>query len=344
MIGNDGAKSQTIKCYWMDKDQVPYDFELTLTAYQPIWFSALTGWGTYDVPPFGDNATGELKCWAIDIPTDAENQLEKLYKYDYLYGNALIMDVLTPRAFEYNAWAFAMPLTQPIEHTNLDLDGKEYDACPAYLVYNFFANGGSAAGVASFGASTLSLSPCQQDLRQDRIPICAKAKFDIWNENEAKLTGSYQCVKCYFEGVLTEIGTKIWQKMNGTDACNLGAKCKKTGVGGTRFGYPVLHTDLGRFRVSPDTWPACKGVFATMSFGPDGKEAVVDRCEPAARQFKTPFVGVLLTEVAIFTEYDAWAGTTGTGAGAFTTTTQPPAGFPPYISWDRGVNYSVPQR
>jgi hypothetical protein len=355
-IGNDSSKSVILKCYWMDKTQAAWDFEIELTPYQPVWFSAKTGWGTFwgGVSQFGSPNIGELKCWAITIPESPEGALEQLRQFNYLYGNALILDTEDPvRAFEYNAWAFYLN-KQPndAQSVNLDLDGDEYDYCPGYLVYNFFSLDGTPGGTATFGLTTLALSPCQQDVRQDKTPVCGKAKFDIWNENEIKFTGAYQCVKCWFEGVLSEIGTVKWP------SCDLKYpspgyaldvnKCKNTGVGGAKFTEGTLHTDLGRFRVSPDTWPACKGVFAKL--GQDGK-TVVDVCEPASNQFKTPFLGVRLTDVFInsFFEFpyvdppDGWAGTTGTGAGAFTGPTQS-GGFSPYIRWDRAENYQTPQR
>lgn len=337
MIGNDAARAVTLKCYWMDKSQNAWDFEIELTAYQPIWFSAKDGWGSVDVSQFGDNQTGELKCWAITIPESPEGALEELRQFNYLYGNAIIIESTPePRAFEYNAWAFFLHTATP-GHGNLDLDAVEYDACPAYLVYNFFAEGAQADG-ADFGETTLTLAPCQQDLRQDKAPVCGKAKFDIWNENEGKLTGAYQCVKCWFEGVLSDIGIDVWDKCDLTSIAN--GKCKKTGVGGNKFTYDVLHTDLGRFRVTADTWPACKGVFSKL--GQDGKTPV-DVCADTANQFKTPFLGVRLTSVEINAPDDAWAGTTGTGAGQFTGVTQS-GGFPPYIKWDRGENYQAPKR
>jgi hypothetical protein len=190
---------------------------------------------------------------------------------------------------------------------NLLLNGSTsivgYDACPAYLVFNFFAEevsevtgGGSTlpVGRSNLGVTPckqdLVLAPCRQDLRQDAAPICTKARFDIWNENETKFTGSYQCVKCWFEGFLSEIGTDTWKKCDLTRLAN--GTCKPTGVGGKRFTKSFLKTDLGRFRVIPETFTACKGVFAAV--GQDGKTAV-DVCGNASNQYKTPFVGLLLT-------------------------------------------------
>ncbi len=86
-------------------------------------------------------------------------------------------------------------------------------------------------GFATFVNTDLTLVPCIQDLRQDRVPTCTKAKFDIWNENETKYTGAYQCLKCWFEGYLGDIGSYT------------------IGYGGEKFWYKNLHTTAGRFRV-----------------------------------------------------------------------------------------------
>jgi len=181
----------------------------------------------------------------------------------------------------------------------------------------------------------LTLAPCQQDLRQDKAPVCAKAKFDVWNENEAKLTGAYQCVKCWFEGVLSDIGTDVWGGCNLTQITN--GKCKATGVGGSKFTAGVLKTSLGRFRVSPDTFPACRGVFSKLA--QDGKTPT-DVCGDVANQYKTPFLGVRLTDLTL-TAGTGWAGSTGTGAGMFV----PGAGLPnPTVKWDPAENYRTPSR
>jgi len=341
-IGNDGGSSVWIKCYWMDEYQKAWDFEVPLTANQPIWFSAKTGNGSKAVSEFGEGV-GELKCWAVNI-NPANASTEVLLKYNYLYGSALVVaNNFLQEAFEYEAWAFALARTPNSPAGNLILGVnpatglQEYDYCPSYLAYNFFAEDANLTdGRPAFEDSYLSLSPCQQDLRQDNAPICTKAKFDVWNENEIKLTGAYQCIKCWFEGELDDIGYEYW------GFCDLGDKCKKTGVGGSKFTKSSLHTNMGRFRVSPDTFPACKGVFAKWD---QAYEDVVDVCRDSDGQYlskvyKTPFVGVLVTQVrTVSTGYrDALIATTGSGAGAFTAETQPSynPGHGPEILWDPG--------
>jgi len=71
----------------------------------------------------------------------------------------------------------------------------------------------------------------------------------------------------------------------------------------------------------------------------------VNVCEPAF-QHKTPFLGVLLTDVAVGSklpaDVNAWAGKTGTTAGAFQQDTG--HGFFPRILWDPAQTYLSPKR
>jgi len=344
LIGNDGASDTRVKCYWMDSTQAAWDLEFDLTAWESVWFSAKTGVGSKGIPnEFGDNKSGELKCWAIDINPPAPWTTEVAVSWNYLYGSALIIQS-DPyvNAFEYLAWAFANNAGKNFRTASaLNLNGTEYDACPNYLLYNFFALGGYTWDFGPFGPSTLSLSPCQQDLRQDKAPVCTKAKFDVWNANEDKLTNAYQCVKCYFEGILSEIGTLTWA---GCDLTKLPyGKCKVTGNKGTVFTEAALKTDNAQFRVNPlaptDTFTACVGVFSKLDQTTPGAETPVDVCS-AARRYRTPFVGVLLTEMVADGRVRA-AGTTGsTSTGGFNGNTNLTGGnqegLPPQIKWDAG--------
>jgi hypothetical protein len=349
-IGNDYPSAVTVKCYWMDSYQQSWDFVFPLTANQPVWFSAKTGLGSIDVAGFGEGKQGELKCWAIKVLPDPKNPggtIENQIAWNDLYGTAMMIFSTLPSSFEYNAFAFAarniargLPVGDP---GTLLLNGSfvdpGYDACPAYLIFNFFAEDNKAGG---FGGpdgkvgvlafeSDLALVPCKQDFRQDSSPICTKVKFDIWNENESKLTGSYQCVKCWFEGILSDIGTATWA---GCDLANLtNGKCKPTGFGGNKFTSSFLKTDLGRFRVTPDSFAACTGVFSKI--GQDGKTPV-DVCGDPLNQWKTPFLGLLITELG-YGDLGLVA-TTPAYAGAWVA--GPPSQPIPGILWDPGVGDS----
>jgi hypothetical protein len=328
MIGNDYYTEQWIKCYWVNQDQEIQDFMFRLTPNQPIWFRASdgTGSGSADdpsvaygvtVPPFfqGEYQVGELKCWAVNAAGTDQ------VAFNHLYGNAMIFDTLHAAAFEYNAWAFTargVLQGQPVGTggtlvLNGALNAPGYDACPQYLLFNFFAIGShidlDGGGSANFDETDLTLVPCSQDLRQDRVPTCTKAKFDIFNENETKYTGSYRCIKCWFEGYLDQIAVQKPGK----------------GFGGDKFVYKNLHTTVGRFRVAGVKSTVCDKVF----LNPDG----TDKC--TGGQTDSPLLGLINTEIRfIAAPFDALAGTTPSTAGA---------GIRTAIRWDiQGGSPEVP--
>jgi len=308
MIGNDYFTEVWVKCYWVNSDQEFQDFMFRITPNQPVWFRASDGAGTgfYDdvqspvtVPGFfeGEGVVGELKCWAVDAVG------EKELSFNHLYGNAIVFDAVDGAAWEYNAWAFTarkVDVGKPIgTRGKLILSGQDgaYDACPSYLVFNFFAKGASIelenAGTATFVNTDLTLVPCIQDLRQDRVPTCTKAKFDIWNENETKYTGAYQCIKCWFEGYLGDIG---------------GPGGKTIGYGGEKFWYKNLHTTAGRARV--EGIPSSVSKFGTVT-GIDPKA----KCPPGPG-VASPLVGTISTEISFSGgPINALAGTTPNTAG-----------------------------
>ena len=269
-IGNDYYQEVWVKCYWVDSFQNIEDFMFRLTPNQPVVFDAALGLSPgmaaeYDVtvPPFL-GGVGELKCWAVNAAGDSQ------ISFNHLYGNAIILQ--ENAGVVYNAWSFTarnVALGAVVgTGGNLALTGNsgDYDACPQYLVTNFIPSG-------DFSNSSpidpdLTLVPCKQDLRQDRTPTCTKAKFDIWNANETKYTGAYQCLKCWYEGFLNEIGTPT------------------VGFGGDKFTFNSLHTEIARFRVQGVPSSVCK-------FGKPSAADPLAKC-PAGNGVATPFLGVML--------------------------------------------------
>lgn len=281
MIGNENSRDVWIKCYWVDENQNIEDFMFHLTANQPVSFSAYDGEGAgVTVPPF-NGTRGELKCWAVNASGDQQ------ISYNHLHGNAVVFDTIEsefPKAFEYNAWSFtarSTPMGTPVGNAgNLQLKGldtanKYYDACPLYLTFNFIP----AEGDGSDGPK-LTLVPCKQDLRQDRTPTCTKAKFDVWNANESKFTGAYQCIKCWYEGFLGQIGKD------------------KTGYGGDKFTGKVLKTEVAQARVSAVASTECSNKFPGKCTG---------------GQVDSPIIGVIAYEDL---QGSLFYGTTPHGAGS----------------------------
>jgi len=215
----------------MDNNQSVEDFHFVITANQPIVFSAK--FNTYG-PPFGADRAGSLVCWAQDKFDAKPIQWNHLYGYAMIQGSAA--DVF------YNAFAFPMvslaaAYTPLANGAQLNLDGLGYYACPKYNITEFVPYGGALGN-----GPDLTLWPCKQDLRQDRTPTCTKAKFDIWNWNEVKFTGAYQCFKCFFEGFLWEIGAITTPGGTVTEAAKWVQK-RGPGFGGEKFWQANLGRD-----------------------------------------------------------------------------------------------------
>jgi len=192
----------------MDNNQSVEDFHFFITANQPIVFSAAEN--PYG-PPFGDNRAGSLVCWAQD-EWDAKPRVLGDKGFNHLYGYAMLNGGAS-NVF-YNAYAFTMKTNAGFVNNigenqwEIPLDGTHWDWCPQYLITSFLP-AVYPTGTVIHGNPDLALWPCKQDLRQDREPTCTKAKFDIWDYNEWKYTGSYQCFKCFFEGFLHRVGDKL---------------------------------------------------------------------------------------------------------------------------------------
>lgn len=273
-IANDATTATYIKCYWMDNNQSVEDFHFSITANQPIYIDASNN--TYG-PDFGVNRTGALTCWASNAEDTAP------VAFNHLYGYAMI----TTAAADvfYNGFSFAtrganfysVLNPDPLEYQlNLNAD-TGYDGCPKYLVTTFMPFGQTSIPYfpSTVVAPDITLWPCKQDLRQDRIPTCTKAKYDVWDYMERKYTGSYQCLKCWFEGFLHQTGSKAtpaaaWIYNRGK------------GFGGDKF---LLPGDVARLRVQGVKSSVCYGNTRVVS---EGITCTNDQHVP------TPFLGVLL--------------------------------------------------
>jgi len=228
-LSNGNDVPVNIECYWVDSTQYPNDFMFTLTPNQPIVFSAANGLvcdqpAPVTIPPFPtqNSYTGELKCWATDAAGD--NQIS----FNYLTGSAKVIDYMYYNAYEYNAWSFTALTAatgSPVGATPglIQLDGVNYEACPAYFQGNFLASGSDYGFIKD---TELTLVPCVEDLREERTPTYTKALFNIWNENEVQLSGAVQCVKCFFEGYLSMISNDFTYKFLETSA----ARFRTTGI------------------------------------------------------------------------------------------------------------------
>ena len=240
MISNDYSNGVQLQCYWVDSEQNWEDFSFRITKKQPVWFSARSGEGTVGVPPFDfGTGVGELKCWAVT--NNQDNQIS----WNHLWGTAKVLDFAFGTAYEYNSWNFT---ARDVARGNtvgnpgeLVLSGQtgDYDGCPKYLLANFPAVSNLVTddplddniivlepGAVRFDNVSLTVALCNEDLRQIRTPTWTKLKYTIWNEDEVKYTGAWECVKCWYEG---------W--LNGIDN------------GAEKFLIENLHTNFGNLRV-----------------------------------------------------------------------------------------------
>ena len=115
-----------------------------------------------------------------------------------------------------------------VKHRMLELTGKAsladgsgwYYACPKYLHFNFFATRGHRYGpdseVEGFAVdhgedhvgiiyNDIAIVPCKQDLTNGGPPTVTKLEMDVWNEDETKFTGAWDCLDCFYERKMEDI-------------------------------------------------------------------------------------------------------------------------------------------
>jgi hypothetical protein len=231
----------------MNETKEVADFEFTLTKYQPVVFSTDGKFGNLKVPQFpttygplasipGDTSKtlspyrGELKCWAVD-----HGGLQQV-RWNHLSGTAEVFDPAGPVSWQYSAWAFRCLQTSNGGNQNgiacgpageLKMDGINYDYCPQKLIGQFSGRGTVLQNGQAVERNTVAIASCNQDFRQDRDLYFTKLKFNVWNGDETKYTGAYQCMDGLFEGALTGIQQSA-----------------------THFEYADLQTEAARFKVT----------------------------------------------------------------------------------------------
>lgn len=232
-INNDHQSNIVVKCYWADADQFTQNFTFKMTGNQPVWFSAKTGKGSATIfsdneggvrPFHGDSRGGYLQCWA------ANKALNKALAFNHLYGKATIVDftpptiitpvetdilVITATAWEYNSFNFQaidVPQRKQVGSGNvLPLTGVPgaYDACPDYLVGDFWAQGAAMVFNNDNTAPTLSLGTgvtlwaCNQDVTIDNSPTSLVVNAIAFDENENAYTRYRLISNCWIDTTLT---------------------------------------------------------------------------------------------------------------------------------------------
>ncbi|MGE3840175.1 MAG: hypothetical protein AB7I50_01175 [Vicinamibacterales bacterium] len=211
----------------------------TLACWVVRYVAADVNGGGNDVDPCGCNPP----------PDPNQNDIgETQVKYNHLSGTATVFSP-TFGSYEYNAYAFFVPSgadLDPIANSTpgvLRLNGLQYDQCPEYLIGQFTPNGApGAAGPIRVQAQRLAVTACQLDLRQDWVLRLTKLKFDVWNEDEVRFTGAYDCADSWHE---TEFTDGLSVAPNTTTL---------TGIAGIdaaaqNFQFSTLQTFSARYRV-----------------------------------------------------------------------------------------------
>ncbi len=197
------------------------DCQNILTDDQSIYWSALTG-NPHGCQPFtvldpgtppGRPVTGEeddeggnrylrgfIVAWAVN---DAGEEI----RWNHLSGTAILINYETGTAWEYNAFAYRALTSAPQGSASdgvpgqLLMNGEEYDMNYNMLVLDFFANESvpfNTNGVPGEVETDVTLMVMELDLRQDNEgPVTTKAKFDIWNSNEVRFSGTERCITCW---------------------------------------------------------------------------------------------------------------------------------------------------
>jgi len=230
-ISNDSTVSVHVECKYVNEAKGRANFDFDLTGKATASWDVRTQAGDHvSPPPFPTNIgnptspdpadpnRGELVCFATNIGVSFQ------IAFNELTGTATYLDLANPGAtvvqprqgFKYNAWAFAArcapasPPTAACPATGLAPDDRRkaqgtpgdlvlsgggdgnYDACPVYNIVNFMPYGATLGNI-SAGSQWLSVSGCDQDLREKYNLHLTKLFFSVFNAAESSFN-AYACV------------------------------------------------------------------------------------------------------------------------------------------------------
>jgi hypothetical protein len=276
----------------MDGNKNRVDFVTEITKDQPFWFDAESGNGTRKVNGFpngpangfnnpflpgtaGAYYKGLLACWVVDA--NASTQL----KWNHLSGTATVYS--QHGAYEYNAYAFfvasdaAFNLQEVGDPGTLALGGpgaEFYDQCPLYQIGQFSPR--FAVGRPLVADNRLAVATCNLRLQQDWTPEWTKLHFDVWNEDEVKFTGTYECADSWHETEFNP-GTSNW---DGTGAFSGRPYNDGVDAAAQNFAPGTLGTYSARYRVQGIASTQCPssedaGILAVQSTTLDAGDVIV---------------------------------------------------------------------
>jgi hypothetical protein len=266
------------------------DNGFTLTANQTTYWSVATG-EPFGLSPFEvldpadpdelpgrpdpDGSTDRvLRGYLVAF---AVNNVGEEIRWNHLAGTGTLIDYRASAAWEYNAWVSQSvnPVIGNGEQTGdpgeIGLDGFEFAPLFDLLLMNFQAVGSAAfTGPNQVITDTdLTLLPGSVDVRQESDgPVTTKAHFEVWSENEVKFSGSYRCVTCWDQTLLSNYGVP------------------------NNFLLETLQTDFGKARID--------GVMSELCDEPG--------FDPPIISIDAALLGVVATLLTIDGEPDAAAG------------------------------------
>jgi hypothetical protein len=205
---------------------------------------------------------GLLACWAVDGGGTEQ------VKWNHLSGTATVYNTGAGiGAYEYNAYAFFVPSgvdQEPVGVAGaLNLNGVEYDSCPLYQIGQFTPvnvelpadQRPTEEPVYDPGkepllvwGNRLAIVGCNLNLQQDWTAVITKLQFEVWNEDEVKFTGAFECADSWHE--TTFAPPSLFQPAGSADASEV------VSLGGgpldsaaQNFQYNTLGTFSARYRV-----------------------------------------------------------------------------------------------
>ncbi|MGE3840173.1 MAG: hypothetical protein AB7I50_01165 [Vicinamibacterales bacterium] len=206
---------------------------------------------------YGPYRRGALVCWVVD------DGVQQQVKWNHLSGTATVYT--DSASYEYNAYAFFVPTGTDLDPVGtagtINLNGLEYDSCPLYQIGQFTPAVVNGAGyAATFGATDIiplnlqspisvlwnrvAVTGCTLNLNQDWTPVWTKLQFDIWNGEEIKFTGAFECADTWHE---TDFRPGTQAQNNGT--VNVPGFVDGVDAAGQNFFFTTLATRAARYRV-----------------------------------------------------------------------------------------------
>ena len=270
-LSNDHPDDVKIQFYFINGDEPILghpgwnyvDNEIMLTGNQTVAWSSATGsgvvspWTVLD-PDMGrpaNDGTGDYYLRGYIIGW-AVNDMNEEIRWNHLSGDATLVYYGGDKAaWQYNACTAAVPENTGVahgEHTGtpgvLNLDGSEYCTPPSHLLMNFQAVSSDAYSTAFTSVvsdTDVTLHPLDVVLDPDAgaSPVVTKAHYDVWNENEVKLSGAYRCISCWDQTLLSQYGIP------------------------NHFLLPHLQTDHGKARIDGLGSPLCPGSESVAMLG-----------------------------------------------------------------------------